>query len=73
MCRYFSTALDVNEAMRSTGGSFGYPSALYKVTDRLDSQVYALRRFDNVKTTNQITKNAQASTAPFCCELKFCY
>ena len=58
--RYHSIfALDTNEAARSTGGSFGYPSALYKVTDRMDSQVYALRRFDNVKTTQSIAKNAQ--------------
>ena len=31
------------------GGSFGYPSAVYKVVDRADSQIYALRRFDSVR------------------------
>ena len=82
---------------RGTGGSFGYPSSLYKVThhsparlrafisqshlistsslphlylistllylvcqvvDRSDSQVYALRRFDNVRTSPTVLKNA---------------
>ena len=50
--------LDESTANRHTGGSFGYPSSLYRVTDRTDSQMYALKRFDNVKTTYPIVKNA---------------
>ncbi len=51
--------LDNDERIRGTGGSFGYPSAVYKVTDRFDSHMYALRRFENVKINQSVIKNAQ--------------
>eukprot|EP01036_Dinobryon_divergens_P034814 gene34814-45028_t len=38
-----------NLGVAGAGGSFGYPSAIYKVVDRADSQIYALRRFDSVR------------------------
>ena len=41
-------------AMGAGGSCFGYPSALYKVTDQADSQLYALRRFDNVRTAPSV-------------------
>lgn len=34
-----------NLGVAGAGGSFGYPSAIYKVVDRADSQIYALRRW----------------------------
>jgi hypothetical protein len=42
----------------TTQGSFGYPSTTFKVVDRADSQIYALRRFDNVRTSASIIQNA---------------
>lgn len=36
---------------RGIGGSYGYPSAVYKVIDKSDSQMYAVRRVDNVRVT----------------------
>jgi PAB-dependent poly(A)-specific ribonuclease subunit 3 len=57
--RYHSAfLLDDAQIPRGAGGSFGYPSSLYKVVDRSDSQIYALRRFDNVRTSPTILKNA---------------
>lgn len=50
--------LDESTAQRRAGGSFGYASAIYRVTDNTDSNVYALRRFDNVRTTQTIVQNA---------------
>lgn len=44
-------------AMGAGGSCFGYPSALYKVTDQADSQLYALRRFDNVRTSPTVVAN----------------
>lgn len=44
-------------AMGAGGSCFGYPSALYKVTDQADSQLYALRRFDNVRTAPTVVAN----------------
>ena len=41
-------------AMGAGGSCFGYPTALYKVTDQADSQLYALRRFDNVRTAPSV-------------------
>ena len=41
-------------AMGAGGSCFGYPSALYKATDQADSQLYALRRFDNVRTAPSV-------------------
>lgn len=49
--------LDESTVQRGTGGSFGYPSSLYKVVDRNDSQIYCLRRFENVRTSPQINKS----------------
>ena len=43
--------------MNGGGGSFGYPSAVYKVTDRADSYMYTLRRFDNVRSVSQAVLN----------------
>lgn len=34
---------------RGIGGSYGYPSAVYKVIDKTDGQIYALRRVDNLR------------------------
>lgn len=52
--------LDDPTVQRGAGGSFGYPSSLYKVVDRTDSQLYALRRFDNVRSlTPSVLKSAQ--------------
>ena len=57
--RYHSAfALDDAAVRRGTGGSFGYPGSLYKVVDRSDSQMYALRRFDNVRTSPTVLKSA---------------
>jgi PAB-dependent poly(A)-specific ribonuclease subunit 3 len=56
--------LDDASSHRGAGGSFGYPSSLYKVVDRADSQLYTLRRFDNVRTiTPSVLTNAQATWA----------
>jgi len=56
--RYHSVFyLDESITARGTGGSFGYPSALYKVIDSTDSNAYALRRVDNVRTSPQIIKS----------------
>ena len=53
--------LDDPSAQRRAGGSFGYPSCLYKVTDRVDSHIYALRRFDNVRVVSaSVLKSAQS-------------
>lgn len=59
--RYHSCfPLDDPSAQRRAGGSFGYPSCLYKATDRADSHVYALRRFDNVRLVSaSVLKSAQ--------------
>jgi len=57
--RYHSAfPLDDYEAVHGAGGSFGYPSALYKVTDKLDNQIYALRRFDGLRTNTTVIKSA---------------
>mmetsp|Transcript_22495 Transcript_22495/g.32850 ORF Transcript_22495/g.32850 Transcript_22495/m.32850 type:complete len:683 (+) Transcript_22495:91-2139(+) len=60
--RYHSAyPLDDPSSQRGAGGSFGYPSSLYKVVDRADSQLYALRRFDNVRLINpSVLKNSQS-------------
>jgi PAB-dependent poly(A)-specific ribonuclease subunit 3 len=56
--RYHSAyMLDESTVQRGTGGSFGYPSSLYKVVDRNDSQIYCLRRFENVRTSPAINKS----------------
>jgi PAB-dependent poly(A)-specific ribonuclease subunit 3 len=53
--------LDDPSAQRRAGGSFGYPSCLYKATDRADSHIYALRRFDNVRLVSaSVLKSAQS-------------
>ena len=57
-----SCPLDDPSAHRGAGGSFGYPSSLYKVVDRADSQLYTLRRVDNVRTiTSAVLSSAQAA------------
>lgn len=54
--------LDDPSTHRGTGGTFGYPSVLYKVVDRADGQVYTLRRLDNVRTiTSTVLSSAQSS------------
>ena len=61
--RYHSAfALDdsYSQMQRGTGGSYGYPSQVYKVVDSSDGQVYALRRIDNVRTSVTVVKNAMA-------------
>ena len=40
--------------------SFGYPTALFKVTDQMNSQLFALRRFDNVRTSPSVVATALA-------------
>lgn len=58
--------LDSPNASRGTGGTFGYPSSIYKVVDRLTNQIYALRRFDNVRTANvNILKSSQSKWSLF--------
>jgi PAB-dependent poly(A)-specific ribonuclease subunit 3 len=47
-----------DEAKRGTAGSLGYPSVVYKVVGKDDGQAYALRRVDNIRTTNQIVNAA---------------
>jgi hypothetical protein len=45
-------------AAQGAGGScLGYPTALYKAVDQMDSQLYTLRRFDNVRTSNNVITN----------------
>jgi PAB-dependent poly(A)-specific ribonuclease subunit 3 len=58
--RYHSVlALDSASVPRGAGGSFGYPSSVYKVVDRTDSQVFCVRRFDNVRACQStVIKNA---------------
>jgi PAB-dependent poly(A)-specific ribonuclease subunit 3 len=52
-------ALDSMSVPRGAGGSFGYPSAVFKAVDRSDSQIYCLRRFDNVRSCQStVIKNA---------------
>lgn len=49
---YNAYPLDDPTVNKNGTGSYGYPSAMYKVIDRLDNQLYVLRRFDNVRITN---------------------
>lgn len=56
--RYHSAyPLDNDDRTMHTGNSFGYPSSLYKAIDQTDSQMYAVRRFDNVRTTQSVVSN----------------
>ena len=57
----FHSILNLDKYVRNqgTGGSFGYPSATYRVTDRFDSHLYTLRRFENVKINQSVIRNAQ--------------
>ena len=41
---------------RGTAGSFGYPSSVYKVVSEKTGLIYALRRFDNIKTNPKVTQ-----------------
>ncbi len=54
-----ASLLDSSSAHRSTGGSFGYPSSVYKVIDHADSHMYTLRRIDSIRSVQQsVIKNA---------------
>lgn len=48
---------------KGASGSFGYPSAVYKVISREDGQCYCIRRFDNVRTTAKIAAAAAKAWA----------
>ena len=48
------------QSQRGTGGSYGYPSAVYKCIDRTDSQIYALRRVDNARINPNTAAIAKA-------------
>ena len=50
--------LDDNTVTAAGLSSFGYPSSISKVVDQTDSQIYALRRFDNVRTSQTVITNA---------------
>jgi PAB-dependent poly(A)-specific ribonuclease subunit 3 len=50
--------LDDPKSQRRAGGSFGYPSAVFRVTDNTDSNVYVVRRLDAVRTTQTVVQNA---------------
>ena len=39
-------------------GAFGYPSVIYKVLSHDDGNIYALRRFDSVRTNPKIVATA---------------
>jgi len=54
------------QSQRGTGGSYGYPSAVYKAIDRTDSQMYALRRVDNARITPQTAAIAKAVMGKWC-------
>ena len=43
---------------RDAAGSWGYPTHTYKVTSHADGRTYALRRIENVRTTNEIANSA---------------
>jgi len=42
---------DLSSAPRGAAGAYGYPATVFKVVSRDDSQPYALRRLDGVRTT----------------------
>jgi PAB-dependent poly(A)-specific ribonuclease subunit 3 len=48
--------LDMEGKPRGTAGSFGYPSSVYKVVSEKTGLIYALRRFDNIKTNPKVTQ-----------------
>ena len=50
--------LDDPNAQRGAGGSFGYPSMLYKALDQFDGNYYAVRRFENVRSNVAVLKAA---------------
>ncbi|EWM27769.1 pab-dependent poly -specific ribonuclease subunit 3, partial [Nannochloropsis gaditana] len=50
--------LDDAQKARGTAGAFGYPSVTYKVLSHEDGRVYALRRFDSVRSTPKIVAGA---------------
>jgi PAB-dependent poly(A)-specific ribonuclease subunit 3 len=55
-----------SQSRRGTGGSYGYPSGVYKAIDRSDSQVYTLRRVDNVRITPTTSVVAKSVMAKWC-------
>jgi len=54
--------LQENKAHYAKRSSFGYPTAVFKVTSRDDGHLYCLRRFDNVKCVNQKIATAVTNT-----------
>jgi len=53
--------LDDTHKARGTTGAFGYPSVIYKVLSHDDGNVYALRRFDSVRTNPKIVSSVVES------------
>ncbi len=58
---YAAFPLDDSSKPRGTAGAFGYPSATYKVASRSDGHLYAMRRFDKVRTTPRIVAEVTAT------------
>lgn len=53
----YCAALPLDHANQATGvvaGSFGYPSAVYKVIDRRSGLPYALRRVDGARVSQKV-------------------
>ena len=50
--------LDRLSASTTNASYFGFPSAIYKVVDSIDSQIYALRRFKTVRANPSIVKTS---------------
>ena len=51
--------LDPPAKSRTASGSYGYPSAIFKVISERDGVAYALRRMDSVRCTARIASAAQ--------------
>lgn len=56
----YGAALPLDVASRGITGSFGYPSAIYKVIDRRSGLAYALRRVDGTRSSPKAISTAQA-------------
>ena len=50
----YGAALPLDVASRGITGSFGYPSAIYKVIDRRSGLAYALRRVDGTRSSPKV-------------------
>ena len=57
--------LDNPAAQRGTGGSFGYPSTLYKCLDQYDGHLYCVRRFENVRANPAVINSALDTWAKY--------